>query len=124
MTDENVTRAILPISDQQHVGPTTYDAKDPANTYPPIEPLRPPNGAPNILVVLLDDVGFAASSVFGGPVDAQAPGAGGDDEAQVVIQSPAEGERRGGKTTARPNDLGQAVARSGPRQRTERTPTP
>ena len=30
-------------------------------------PLRPPAGAPNVLVILLDDVGFAASSAFGGP---------------------------------------------------------
>jgi len=29
--------------------------------------LRPPGEAPNVLVVLLDDVGFAASSAFGGP---------------------------------------------------------
>ena len=29
--------------------------------------LRPPNGAPNVLIVLLDDVGFGASSAFGGP---------------------------------------------------------
>ena len=31
---------------------------------PPIEPLLPPDGAPNVLVVLLDDVGFAASLAF------------------------------------------------------------
>ena len=30
-------------------------------------PLRPPAGAPNVLVILLDDVGFGASSAFGGP---------------------------------------------------------
>ena len=35
--------------------------------FPPIEPLRPPAGAPNVLLVLLDDVGFGASSAFGGP---------------------------------------------------------
>ena len=29
--------------------------------------MRPPEGAPNVLIVLLDDVGFGASSVFGGP---------------------------------------------------------
>ncbi|MCC7463782.1 MAG: hypothetical protein IT480_15140, partial [Gammaproteobacteria bacterium] len=27
-----------------------------------------PAGAPNVLLVLLDDVGFAAASTFGGPV--------------------------------------------------------
>jgi arylsulfatase len=52
----------------KHVGVTTYDAKDPDTKYPPIEMLRPPKGAPNVLIVLLDDVGFAASSAFGGPV--------------------------------------------------------
>ena len=30
-------------------------------------PLRPPTGAPNLLVILIDDVGFGASSAFGGP---------------------------------------------------------
>ena len=48
-------------------GLTTYDAKDPDTAYPPIEPLLPPEGAPNVLIVLLDDVGFGAASTFGGP---------------------------------------------------------
>ena len=30
-------------------------------------PISPPEGAPNVLVILLDDVGFGAASVFGGP---------------------------------------------------------
>jgi arylsulfatase A-like enzyme len=29
--------------------------------------LRPPEGAPNVLIVLIDDVGFGASTTFGGP---------------------------------------------------------
>jgi arylsulfatase A-like enzyme len=62
-----VMRGVLPIPDPQHVGLTTYDAKDPNTKYPPITMLRPPPGAPNVLIVLIDDVGFAASSVFGGP---------------------------------------------------------
>jgi arylsulfatase A-like enzyme len=60
-------RSILPIPDQPQIGLTTYDAKDPDTKYPPIEPLRPPTGAPNVLIILLDDVGFGASSAFGGP---------------------------------------------------------
>ena len=69
MSDQDkIQRSILPIPDAQHVGVTTYDAKDPATKFPPIEPLRPPKGAPNVLIVLLDDVGFAASSAFGGPI--------------------------------------------------------
>ena len=54
---------------QPQVGLTTYDAKDPDTSFPPIELLRPPAGAPNVLIVLLDDVGFAASSAFGGPIN-------------------------------------------------------
>ncbi len=66
-SSEPVQRQILPIPDQPHVGLTTYDARDPDTTYPPIRDLRPPAGAPNVLVILLDDVGFGASSAFGGP---------------------------------------------------------
>ncbi|HEY7449917.1 MAG TPA: arylsulfatase, partial [Vicinamibacterales bacterium] len=40
---------------------------DPDTKYPPIRDIRPPKGAPNVLVILLDDVGFGASSAFGGP---------------------------------------------------------
>ena len=67
-------RDVLPMPDRPHEGLITYDAKDPDTSFPPIEPLRPPAGAPNVLVVLLDDVGFGASSAFGGPVrDARPP---------------------------------------------------
>ena len=61
-------RDVLPVPDVRPVGLTTYDAKDPETSFPPIEPLRPPEGAPNVLIVLLDDVGFGASSAFGGPI--------------------------------------------------------
>jgi arylsulfatase A-like enzyme len=35
----------------------------------PIRPVRPPAGAPNVLLVLVDDMGFGASSAYGGPCD-------------------------------------------------------
>jgi arylsulfatase A-like enzyme len=63
---DRVHRTVLPIPDRPYIGLTTYDAKDPNTKFPAIESLRPPKGAPNVLVVLLDDVGFAASSAFGG----------------------------------------------------------
>src|SRR6476620_3253524 len=62
-------RGSLPVPDRQHLGLVTYDAKDPDTSFPPIEPLLPPDGAPNVLVILLDDVGFGAASAFGGPVE-------------------------------------------------------
>ena len=67
MSPDRHARAMLPIPDRPAPGLTTYDAKDPDTAFPPIEPLLPPEGAPNVLIVLLDDVGFGASSTFGGP---------------------------------------------------------
>src|SRR6202166_1159024 len=64
---DNIQRTVLPIPDRPRTGLITYDAKDPDTKYPPITQLRPPKGAPNVLIVLLDDVGFGASSAFGGP---------------------------------------------------------
>jgi hypothetical protein len=61
------SRALLPVPSQPHTALTTCDAKDPNTKFPPIGPLRPLKGALNVLIVLLDDVGFAASSSFGGP---------------------------------------------------------
>jgi arylsulfatase len=64
--NNNIQREVLPIPDPQHIGVTTYDAKDPDTKYPPITTLRPPKGAPNVLIILIDDCGFGASSAFGG----------------------------------------------------------
>src|SRR5690606_7323256 len=47
-------RATLPIPDRPAPGLTTYDAKDPNSSYPAIEPLLPPEDAPNVLIILLD----------------------------------------------------------------------
>jgi hypothetical protein len=60
MTNQNVPlqREILPIPDRKPLGLTTYDAKAPATTIPPIVPLRPPAGAPK-------EVGFNAANWTG-----------------------------------------------------------
>jgi|RhiMethySRZTD1v2_1073278.scaffolds.fasta_scaffold45521_5 arylsulfatase A-like enzyme len=60
-------RDVLPIPDRPYDGKLPMDAKDPEATFPPIEPLRPPAGAPNVLIVLIDDAGFGSPSAFGGP---------------------------------------------------------
>ncbi|MFC9517284.1 sulfatase-like hydrolase/transferase [Nocardiaceae bacterium NPDC056970] len=67
----DIGRQILPIPSERYTGTVLYDAKDPDARFAPLRPLRPPTGAPNVLIVLLDDVGFGASSTFGGP--AQTP---------------------------------------------------
>jgi arylsulfatase len=42
----------------------------PATSSPPsyAPPVQAPRGAPNVLIVMTDDVGFGASSTFGGPI--------------------------------------------------------
>jgi hypothetical protein len=60
-------RAHLPIPTPERTGLITYDAKDPDTKFPPIEQLRPPKGAPNVLLILIDDAGFGSASAFGGP---------------------------------------------------------
>jgi arylsulfatase len=90
MVDQlSARRVVLPIPDRQHLGLVTYDAKDPDTSFPPIEPVLPPEGAPNVLVVLLDDVGFGAASAFGGP--AQTPTA---ERGVVPSGGGAVGKRR------------------------------
>ncbi|SIJ31632.1 arylsulfatase [Mycobacteroides abscessus] len=66
-TGPQVSRTHLPIPSAPRTALVTYDAKDPDTPHPLIRDIRPPEGAPNILVVLLDDVGFGAASAFGGP---------------------------------------------------------
>jgi len=67
MTERASGREVLPIPERLYVGLVTYDAKDPDTSFPPIVEARPPAGAPNVLIVLIDDCGFGASSAFGGP---------------------------------------------------------
>jgi hypothetical protein len=69
---DEIQRELLPIPDRPYSGLVAYDAKSPDSGFPAIEPLRPPASAPNVLVVLLDDVGFGASSAFGGPINTAA----------------------------------------------------
>lgn len=65
-------RVVLPIHDRRNQSTPMIDANDPDSTFPEIEPIRPPEGAPNVLVILLDDAGFGSSSTFGGVIDTPA----------------------------------------------------
>ena len=64
----DLPRTSLPIPDPEVTIPPVMDAKDPDASFPPIERLYPPTGAPNVLIVLIDDCGFGASTAFGGPI--------------------------------------------------------
>mgnify|MGYP001330823602 CR=1 FL=1 len=65
-TIEAPDRSILPIHALERPTTTTLEASGEA-AQEKMRPLRPPPGAPNVLVILLDDVGFGAPSPFGGP---------------------------------------------------------
>jgi len=69
MSDDIPSRTVLPIPHRDFPHLTTYDAKDPDTHYPPISQLRPPKGAPNVLIILIDDAGYGATSAFGGPCE-------------------------------------------------------
>ena len=59
-------RTILPIAAPK---PPVYTDLDVRNTTPPPSfQVTAPDGAPNVLLVLVDDLGFAGTSKFGGPV--------------------------------------------------------
>jgi arylsulfatase A-like enzyme len=64
---DNVSRSNLPIPHRPHVGLITFDAKDPDTKFEPISAVQAPKDAPNVVVILIDDCGFGAASVFGGP---------------------------------------------------------
>lgn len=59
-------RTILPLQEPKR---PTYDELNARNaTAPPRFEVKAPDGAPNVIVVLIDDLGFGATSTFGGPV--------------------------------------------------------
>jgi len=62
----DIDRTVLPITPGEFAGTIGRTAKESKPAKPEI--LKAPDGAPNVVVVLLDDVGFGASDVFGGPV--------------------------------------------------------
>ncbi|WP_435007569.1 arylsulfatase [Tundrisphaera lichenicola] len=59
------TSSVLPIPPEPFRGSINLRAEDSKSDFP--QPVEAPKGAPNVLLVLLDDVGFGASSTFGGP---------------------------------------------------------
>ena len=60
-------RTILPIHEPQYPHSTVLDARN--ATPPPRFEVKAPAGAPNVLIVLIDDMGFGQSGAFGGPLN-------------------------------------------------------
>src|SRR5947208_13774715 len=59
-------RTVLPIPEPQYPHSTVFDVRN--ATPPPRFVVKAPANAPNVLIVLIDDMGFGQSSAFGGPV--------------------------------------------------------
>jgi arylsulfatase A-like enzyme len=66
ITDDTIDRTILPIQEPVYPHSTALDARD--AKAPPFFQVKTPVAAPNVLIVLIDDMGFGQSSAFGGPV--------------------------------------------------------
>ncbi len=59
-------RSVLPIKEPERA---TYKELDVRNaTAPPRFHVTAPKGAPNVVVILIDDMGFGVSEAFGGPI--------------------------------------------------------
>jgi len=65
--DGEVDRTILPIVPPKYEPITELDARK-AKAPPPFE-IKPPEGAPNVVIVLIDDIGFGATETFGGVIE-------------------------------------------------------
>src|SRR5450432_2018000 len=64
--DYQLDRTQLPIAEPDYPRSTVLDARD--TKPPPRFQITAPAGAPNVLIVLIDDMGFGMPSAFGGPV--------------------------------------------------------
>ena len=62
---QDIDRTVLPIPQPKSAAITTLDARD--AKAPKRFEVKAPAGAPNVIVVLIDDIGFGHSSAFGGP---------------------------------------------------------
>ena len=59
-------RTTLPIAPPPFRGDITRDYR--TSTQQPTEPLTAPKGAPNVLLILLDDAGYGQTATFGGMI--------------------------------------------------------
>src|SRR5271165_868920 len=50
-------------------GTINIDIRDSEPDWAPFEPPKAPDGSPNVLYIVLDDVGYSAMSCYGGPVE-------------------------------------------------------
>lgn len=64
------TAAVLPPPDARFTGKIARYVTGSTPAWP--QPPTAPRGAPNVVIILIDDAGFAATNLFGGPVETPA----------------------------------------------------
>ena len=64
--DDRFDRTVLPIPEPTYPPITELDVRN--AKAPPRFEVKAPAGAPNVLIILIDDMGFGQSSAFGGPI--------------------------------------------------------
>lgn len=64
-----MNRRTLPIDNTPAQPPAATDYRGQDAPFQRVDPVGAPAGAPNVLMILLDDMGFGASSAYGGPCD-------------------------------------------------------
>src|SRR5689334_15524246 len=69
MAEEEIDRASLPIRRPPFPGETKRTLEGSAPDWSQASHVQPPDGAPNVLLVLIDDAGFGNPSTFGGPIE-------------------------------------------------------
>jgi arylsulfatase A-like enzyme len=58
-----------PIMGKPFKGVTNIDIRDSVPDWSPFEPPKAPEGAPSVVYIVLDDVGFSAMGCYGGPIE-------------------------------------------------------
>jgi hypothetical protein len=54
---------------ERFTGTINVDIRDSVPDWTPYEPPKAPDGAPNVVDIVLDDVGFSAMRCYGGPIE-------------------------------------------------------
>jgi arylsulfatase A-like enzyme len=67
---DTMDRTVLPIQPPTPTVITTMDARD--ATKPERFEIKAPDGSPNVVIVLIDDIGFGATETFGGGINTPA----------------------------------------------------
>ncbi len=69
MSKFNPDRTVLPIPDRNFGGTVGRTLGESVLDWTIVAPVSPPQGAPNVLIVLIDDAGFGGPTTFGGAIE-------------------------------------------------------